>query len=123
MATRPARAGRPRRVRFASVFRLWGLSIRIPCFLCFLYVLCGSYNLNDSYKVDEQSVAQLRFEPRGLGRHDVAGVGDGHQVADADRVQRESERRLARIDEPFELARAARAADEVNPLVRTDIAD
>ena len=35
--------------------------------------------------VDQQAVPQLRLEPRGLRRHDRAGVRHGHQVGDADR--------------------------------------
>src|SRR5260370_26973302 len=36
-------------------------------------------------------------------------------------MDRERDRRLARVDQGRELARSARAADEVDPLVRTDV--
>ena len=54
-------------------------------------------------QMNQQAVPQLRLEPGRLGRHDPAGVGDRHQVVDRDRVHRERDRRLARVD------RAARA--------------
>ena len=37
----------------------------------------------DSNQMDQQTVAELRLEPRRLGRHDRARVGDGHEIVDA----------------------------------------
>ena len=45
----------------------------------------------------QQPVAKLRLEPRGLRRHDAAGVGDRHQVGDTHRIERERDRGLARV--------------------------
>ena len=42
---------------------------------------------------------------------------------DADRVQRERDGRLAGVDESLELPGAARAADEIDPLVGADVGD
>ena len=38
-------------------------------------------------------------------------------------IQRERDRRLAGVDQPLELAGAARAADEIDPLVGADVGD
>ena len=73
--------------------------------------------------MDEQAVAQLRLEPRGLGRHDAASVGDGHQVVNRDREHRERDRGTSAVNRLFERVGAARPADEVNPLVAADVAD
>ena len=47
--------------------------------------------------VREQAVGELRLEPRRLRRHQLAGIGDGHQLLHARRVQRERDRRAARL--------------------------
>src|SRR5687767_1169495 len=78
------------------------------------------YQLNH---VRQQTVSELRFEPRRFRRHDAAGVGDAHQVVDRNRMHREGDRELPRIDELLELPRTANAANEVNPLVGADVGD
>ena len=49
--------------------------------------------------MDEQAAAQLGLEPRGFGRHNLAGVGYGEQLVDARRAHRE--RRAPRYPFPF----------------------
>src|SRR5204863_4100244 len=90
--------------------------------------LCPSYPLCPwcaffSYQMYQQAVPKFGFEPRGLRRHDRAGIGYRDQVGHADGIQRERDRRLAAIHEVLQLARAARAADEVDALVGADVGD
>src|SRR5690348_10138188 len=56
--------------------------------------------------VAQQSIPQLRLKPRRLRRHDFARVRDRHQLVDSDWIQRERDRRLARVHVLLELARA-----------------
>src|SRR3954468_6998332 len=76
-----------------------------------------------SDEMGQQTVAELRLEPRGFGRHDPARVCDGHQVGDADRVQRERDGRLPAIDRALERRRAADASHEVDALVGAGVRD
>src|SRR3989304_8634511 len=76
-----------------------------------------------SNQVDEQAVPQLRLEPGGLGRHDAAGIGNGHQVGDRDREHRERHGGAAAVHRLLERPGAARAADKVDPLVAADVAE
>ena len=73
--------------------------------------------------MNQNRVAQLRLEPGGLGRHDAARVGDAQQVFDGGRVKREGRPGGAGVHEPFQLRRAADAADEVYALVRARVCD
>src|SRR5918912_1549966 len=54
-----------------------------------------STRIDDSNNVYQKTVAELRFEPRRLGRHDLARVGHRHQIGHADRIEREGHRRLS----------------------------
>ena len=65
-----------------------------------LLELVGDQHFHDtpSYQMDQQSVAQLRLEPRRLRRHDAAGVGNRHQIVDRHRVHREGDGRRAGVD-------------------------
>src|SRR5215203_1392020 len=71
----------------------------------------------------EQAVAQFRFEPRGLWRHDAAGVGDLDDVAHAHRMHGKADGRIATTDHPLEGVSSACTANKVNALVPRDIAD
>src|SRR6188472_879630 len=71
----------------------------------------------------QQPIPQLRLEPGRLRRHDAAGVRDGHEVADRDRVDRECHGRLARIDGLLERSSAAGTANEIDPLVGANVAN
>lgn len=60
--------------------------------------------------MDEQAAAQLGLEPRGFGRHNLAGVGYGEQLVDARRAHRERNALGARF--ALKLLGSADAADE-----------
>ena len=66
--------------------------------------------------VDKESGTQLRLEPGALWRHDLAGVGDVHELLDGGGEHGEGDGGFAGIHELDEFARAADAADEVNAL-------
>src|SRR5579871_3943708 len=76
-----------------------------------------------SDQVAEHRVAEFRLEPRALGRHDAAGVRDGHQILDARREHRKGAGIIALIDQLFEFADAADAADEIDPLAGARVVD
>ena len=57
--------------------------------------------------VREQPVCELRLKPRRLRRHQLAGIGDGHQLLHPRRVQRERDRGT-----PLEHLNAAAALKE-----------
>ena len=73
--------------------------------------------------VAEQPVTQLRLEPGGLRRHDVAGIGYRHEVLDAHGIQREGDGRLACVDATLELRDTAKSADEIDPGIGSYIRD
>ena len=73
--------------------------------------------------VDHEAGAQFRLEPSGLGRHDVAGVGNVDDLLHADRIEGEGDLHLAVVDATFEFAEAADAADEVDALVGAEVLD
>jgi hypothetical protein len=71
--------------------------------------------------VAEHRVAELRLEPGALGRHDAAGVGDGHQILDARREHRKRAGVFAAVHQLFQFRRAANAADEIDALARARV--
>src|SRR5262245_6410865 len=44
-----------------------------------------------SYRVYEQSVPELRFEPGGLGRHDRSRIRNGHQLLHGHWIERKGD--------------------------------
>src|SRR5262245_38852847 len=83
----------------------------------------GGHLQVDLDQMRQQSVAQLRLEPRRLRRHDAAGIAYLHQVVHADGIQRERNGIFAGVDQLLERRSAASTADEINSLVVPDIAD
>ena len=73
--------------------------------------------------MDNESGAELGLEPCGLRGHDVAAVGDSHELVHADRIESEGERHLAGIDTTLELSETTDTADEVDALVAAEIGD
>ena len=73
--------------------------------------------------VNDESRTQLRFEPRRLGRHDVARVGNIHQLLHADRIEGQSHLHLTTVHTLLQLAQPADTAHEVDALVRTEVLD
>src|ERR1051325_7562416 len=76
-----------------------------------------------SNSMNQEAVSKLGLEPGGLGRHDAARVRDLQEVFDGRRVERKGDGSFSFINEPFELRRAARSADEINALVRAHVLD
>lgn len=66
--------------------------------------------------MDDETGAELGFEPCGLGGHDVAGVGDVHHLVHADGEEGEGSYHLAAIDAALEFAVATETTDEVDAL-------
>src|SRR5688572_26140552 len=73
--------------------------------------------------MNEKPALELWLEPGALGRHDLAGVRDGHHLLDANRMQRERDGGLAGVNPPLELRGSANSAHEVDSLVGSDVAD
>ena len=73
--------------------------------------------------VDHHARAQLGLEPRRLRRHDVARVGDVDELLHRDGVEREGHGHLAAVDAALQLAQAADASHEVNPLRGAQVLD
>src|SRR6266545_1138705 len=73
--------------------------------------------------VAEHRVAQLRLEPGAFGRHNPAGIRDGHQVFDTGRKHRKSAGIFAAVHQFFQLGDAANAADEVDALAGARVVD
>lgn len=73
--------------------------------------------------VDEETGAEFGFEPGALRGHDLAGVGDGHELVDSGRIHGKSDCGFAGIDELDEFAGAADAADEIDALAGAGIVD
>lgn len=71
----------------------------------------------------EHRVAELGLEPRALGRHDAASIGDGHQVLDARGEHAERAGVFAAIHKLLQFRRAADAADEIDLFARARISD
>ena len=73
--------------------------------------------------VAEHPVAQLRFEPRALGRHDTVLVGDFHEIDNTGRVHGKGDHVVALINEFFEFLRASDTPDKSDPFVRARVLD
>lgn len=71
--------------------------------------------------MDEQAAAQLGLEPRGFGRHNLAGVGYGEQLVDARRAHRERNALDARF--ALKLLGSADAADEGDARIGAGVLD
>ena len=73
--------------------------------------------------VNHQARAQFRLKPSGLGRHDVARVGDVDDLLHAHWIEREGHFHLTAIDATLKLAEATDTANEVNALVGAEVLD
>ena len=70
-----------------------------------------------------KSAAELRFEPRGLRRHDIAGIGYVHYLFHRDRIEGEGHGHLSAVHSFRQLSEAADSAYEVYSLVSPQIRD
>ena len=73
--------------------------------------------------VDGEAAAEFGFEPRGLGRHDIAGIGDADKLLHGDRIQGEGYLHLAGIHAAGQFSEAADTAYEVYALVGAEVLD
>lgn len=73
--------------------------------------------------MDYETRTQFGLEPCCLGRHDVACVGNLHQLVHGDGIEGESHLHLTAVDTAFQLAQAADTADEVDTFVGTQVGD
>lgn len=63
------------------------------------------------------------FGSNQVGRHDLAGVGDGHELIDRGGVHGEGDGELAAVHQLFQLGCATNAADEVDALAGAGVVD
>jgi len=73
--------------------------------------------------VDHETGTELRLEPSGLRRHDVASVGDVYELVHGHGIEGESHLHLTAVHATLKLSEAAYATDEVYALVRTEVGD
>lgn len=73
--------------------------------------------------MDDESRTEFRLEPRCLGRHDVAGISDIHQLLHADRIKRQSYLHLSAVHPTLQLAQPTDATHKVYTLVGSQILD
>ena len=71
--------------------------------------------------MDHQTRAELGLDPRGLGGHDVARVGNVHELLHRYGIEGEGHLHLTAIDTTLELAETADATDEVDALVLAQV--
>ena len=67
--------------------------------------------------MDDQAGTELRLKPGGLGRHNVARVGDVDDLLHRDRIKGEGDLHLTIVHAAFQLAEATDTAHEVDALV------
>ena len=73
--------------------------------------------------MDHKTRAKFRLEPCGLGRHDVATVGNIHQLLHGYGIESERHGHFARVNSAFQFAEPADSTDEIDALIRTEIGD
>src|SRR5580658_7985633 len=72
--------------------------------------------------MDEESGAQLGLKPGALRGHDLAGVGDRHELLDRDWIKGECGPPRS-VDPPGQLPRSANPPDKIDPFARAGILD
>ena len=73
--------------------------------------------------MDNQARAELRLEPRRLRRHDIARIGNVHQLLHRYGIERKGHPHLAAIDATLQFAQAPDAANEIDAFIRAQIFD
>ena len=73
--------------------------------------------------VDCETGTELRLEPCGLRRHDVAAVGDVGELLHGNRIKRESDLHLTIVHAAGKLAETTDSTYEINAFVRAEILD
>ena len=70
-----------------------------------------------------KTAAELWLEPCGLGRHDIARVGNADELVHGDGIEGEGHFHLAGVNAAGEFSKTADTAHEVNSLVCTEVLD
>ena len=86
---------------------------------CVFYAL---FKASGKFVYDETR-PQFGFEPSRLGGHDVARVGNIHELFHRDGVEGESHFHLSAVDTAFQLFETAYAAYEVDAFVAAQVGD
>ena len=71
--------------------------------------------------MDQETVAELRFEPSALRRHDFASVGNAHELIERGRIHCKCASAFTAIDTLHEFAETTDATDKVDALGSTRI--
>ena len=66
--------------------------------------------------MNSQPAPELRLKPCCLRRHDVAGVGNVHELFHGDRIEGESDSHLAAVHSAGQLAESADTSHEIDSL-------
>ena len=72
-------------------------------------------------RMDNQAGTQFRFEPGCLGRHDITGIGNIHQLLHGDRIKSQSHLHLATVHAMLQFSQATDAAYKINAFIRAKI--
>ena len=73
--------------------------------------------------MDNESGAEFGFKPCGLGRHDVATVGDVHNLLHRHGIESQCHAHLSTIDTTLELAKSTQTANEVDAVAAAKVLD
>ena len=73
--------------------------------------------------MNHQSRTQLRLKPSCLGRHDVARIGDVHQLLHGNGIEGQCHFHLTTVHPLLQLSQTTDAAYKVNTLVGTEVFD
>lgn len=71
--------------------------------------------------MDYQSGAEFWLKPGGLGRHDVARIGNIHKLFHGDRIECQSHLHLTAVNTALEFSKTAYATNKINPLVAAQV--
>ena len=71
--------------------------------------------------MDNQAGTQFRFEPGCLGRHDITGIGNIHQLLHGDRIKRQRDLHLATVHTTLQFTQPTDTAYEIDAFIRTKI--
>ena len=71
--------------------------------------------------MDNQTGTQFRFEPGCLGRHDITGIGNIHQLLHGDRIKRQRDLHLATVHTTLQFSQPTDTAYEIDAFIRTKI--
>lgn len=71
--------------------------------------------------MNNEAGTQFRFEPSRLGRHDVAGIGNVHQLLHGDRIKGQRDLHLATVDTALQFSQPTDSTYEIDTLIRTEV--